>query len=198
MKKKILYDNLDRLADNEKSRRFLNHIVNAYFPMEKASILVERPTKKKLVCCLTNQELITVEELMDHYLEKPDEKDAFLKSLEDSLETTTVPENQQLFRVPDGRRLAIASPLTDTFISYEAYYCLFDWIVKKMSTNEKGIGWMTKDVSHDDFIERMSVLADHNPSIKEHLEKISAKKSTHSLGDNDVFKKLKEQFKNNK
>lgn len=180
MSRKKIYDKLDELYVDKKSRTFMNHIVKNYFPLRNAKLIDQSEVEPR--CCISREKLNTLGNLPEEnqVKGKPFSKPYF--------------EEHAYYANFNKRGLAVTGGDSNTYMSYKTYVFFYDWVVIKALTGDKHMGWLLRDTDWSVFMDRAELI--DNEEVKKRLTK-EAKVSpitTYALGDMDVLRKLKESF----
>lgn len=185
---------LDKLFENKKARSFLNHLIRAYVPMSNVEAVWEKPSGK-FKCALTNEPLITCEEIMEMAMTHEYQQD-FLEKLK-TIFHEDVQENHPLKKSVDNERmLGVIGENTDTYMSYPAFQDFYTWVLRKMLEGDKHINWLLGGINKEELIERAEIIAD-TPETKKTVDRIknvSQNRSVTRLGDLPALQALKEKF----
>lgn len=195
MSKEKINEKLDSLLANPKSRNFLNHLVRSYFPEGKVEKVFISP-KKNFNCVITNDRLISVNEIIDG-TQTEQFKEDFFKHLHGMLEPNSNVETP-MAKLVGEKKLALQGTKTDTFMSVPAYYAFSEWIVSKVLLGNKHISWLLKKIKKDSLIKRAEFF--DNPEVQKVVKKhtkTNEVRATYTLGDLPQLHALKEKFNKN-
>jgi len=187
---------LDELYADKKARNFFNHLVRAYFPVNKVEKVFTKPTGP-FKCVLSKENLISTSEVLSGIYSDEFKSDFnnHLKSMFDSKSTVEHP----MAKLIGDRKMGITSNDTTTFMAYSTFQVFYDWVVTKMLLGDKHINWLLKDITRGDLMDRAETI--QNPDIQKkvnNIKKFEVKSSTYTLGDaGNVLQKLKEKMENN-
>lgn len=195
MSKEDIIKLLDETFENKKARSFINHLVRSYVPNNKVDKVFIKP-KSGFKCVLTNEKLVSVNELLDGV--KTDElKDDVFKYLHVMLNPELTVDTP-VEKLINGRKIAIQGEKTDTFMSLETYLVFYDWVVTKFMTGDKHISWLMGDVNRKKFLKRAGNI--DNPEVQKAVKKQGREdmgnRATFSLGDNSALQALKDKMEN--
>lgn len=194
MKENKTYKKLEELLSEPKSRKFLDHLVRAYLPIEKTSKVFEKP-KKGFRCVLTHAPLISISEALEGINSETFKEDfmTHLKSWASGDNNAQIP----MVKMLKGRVLGFTGEDTTTYISQEACQDLLDWVGIKILQGDKHINWLVKSTLRNHFKnkgESISFFNEKKGLPKRPKLKNNIKPTTNSLGDFDALKKLKEEL----
>jgi len=185
---------LDKLYDNKKARSFLNHLVKAYVPMDKVEAVWEKPTGK-FKCALTNEPLITCDEIMELAMTHEYQQD-FLEKLKTIFHEDTQENHPLKGSVDNKRMLGVIGENTDTYMSYPAFQDFYSWVLGKMLIGDKHINWLVGGINKENFIERAEKIADTPEAINsvERMKNMSMNRNVARFGDLPALQALKAKF----
>jgi len=172
---------LDELYNNKKSRTFFNHLVRAYFPVSKVEKVFTKP-RGPFKCVITNENLISTEEILIGITTKQFEED-FHGHLKTMFDASTEAEHPMTKLIGD-RKMGISSEGTNTNMAFSTFQIFYDWVVTKMLMGDKHINWLLKDISRNDFMDRAQTIK--NPFLQKkvkNVKKIKTPQATYTLGD---------------
>lgn len=187
-------DKLDELYNDKKARGFFNHLIRAYFPVDKVEIVKNRPNGN-FNCVLSNLSLISHNEILIGVHSK-DLDIELLEQLKTMFSATTKSEHPTTKAV-DGKFIGVTTKETTTNMAFNVFQIFYDWVVSRMLLGDKHINWLLKDIDKSEFMNRAETV--NNPELK---SKITETKSTNptqatfTLGDLDALKELKNRMEN--
>lgn len=190
MIKEKIYEILDEMLKNPKSKPFLNHLVRSYMPVNQIEKVWDKPTGD-FKCVITRAKLISVQEIFNG-IRTDQFKDDLMKHLKGMWD-----ENSDV-KSPMGellcdKMLGFTGKDTTTFMSYEVAQEFYNWIITKSLTGDKHINWLLGSIRRDSFSKRASHL--RNPEVQAKLNKgvkTNNSSATFTLGDSsDALAKLK-------
>jgi hypothetical protein len=192
MQSEKIHQKLDEMLSNPKSKSFLNHLVRAYLPVNKTDKVWDKP-EGTFKCVLTNKQLISVSEVMEG-IQTEEFKSAFMANLKNwASEEQRVERPMEKFL--NGRVLGFTGKDTTTYMSQEAFQIFYDWVVTKLLSGDKHIGWLLSTTRREAFLKRAEAIADNEETINA-LNRIKkstndGKRATTKLGDLDALQVLK-------
>lgn len=183
---------LDELYGDKRARNFFNHLVRAYFPVNKVEKVFLKP-KGPFNCVITRERLISTAELIEGINTKQWASDLgdHLKTMFDSSSSAEHPMTKLIGK----RKMAVSSKDTNTNMAFSTFQVFYDWIVTKMLTGDKHINWLLKDITRSSLMDRASTIED--PILQKKLNNIKKsqpKVATYTLGDFDALKELKKKL----
>jgi hypothetical protein len=188
MTKEKIHESLDKMLETPKSKSFLNHLLRAYFPITNVRKVMEKPTKK-MRCVLSNAPLFSLDEILMGM-----ESEEFKKDLMESLKNIFKEDGEKINpfgSIVGDKKMGFTGKGTTTFISYEAYQELYNWMATKIVSGDKHINWLMGQINH---IKKSNVGDDKRKENKQ--SKFIT--STFSIGDaSDSLLKLKKELENN-
>lgn len=198
MESNRIHKKLDELYSNPKSKKFLNHLIQSYLPIDKAVKVWEKP-ESKFRCVLTNAPLISISEALAGMASEEFKTD-FMNHLKAWANSDSSVENP-VKKMLAGKVLGFTGEDTTTFMSQEAYQAFYDWVVNKMLHGDKHINWLIKSMRNDSFVKRAESIANDDES-KKVLETMKTniketQKVTTTFGDLTALQELKAKFESN-
>jgi len=189
--------NLKDEKGNQKNKAFFAHLIRSYLPLKSVSVAqkepVKEPGKKKqrVHCVFTHNKLITVEAAI-----KETKTDSFKRNIDEFL--MSFDAEKGLFTSPttmeqllQGRVLALQGKNTKTYMSQESYLAFVGWVMNKYLAKDKDIVWLLNKMTNNPFHPGIALKKKKKKAAA--YQSTVAKKAT--LGDLDIFKQLKDKFK---
>lgn len=185
MNKDTIKKKIDELYADNKSKGFLNHLIKTYLPVNKVVKVFEKPNEGRLVCVLTGQKLITVEEILAAV-----HSDEFKQSLNNDLKASIEGkiEPTAMTKAMNGKVLALTGEKTTTFISYLGAQALYEWVTDKIFAGDAHIKWLINSMRNE---------SDPNKGKfqkKTQAEANGYRKPATTFGDLGILKDLKNQL----
>ena len=190
MIEKEINDRLDEMYRGEKSKKFLTHLIRAYFPVGKIEKVWDKP-KGRFRCAITNEPLISIEEAYQVVSGKDyfDKTMAHIKSgFSDDSEKVEHPAIIAFGK----RKMGVTTEDTDTFLSMPVYSVFYSWLVTKLLNGDKHINWLLRQMQDDMFFDKVKSLSPEKG--KKDYKKQIEKPKTATFGDLDALQKLKVQM----
>lgn len=172
---------LDELYADKRARNFFNHLVRAYFPVNKVEKVFSKP-RGPFRCVLTNEMLISTSEILAGIHTKEFESD-FNNHLKTMFDASTSAEHPMTKLIGD-RKMGVSSKDTTTNMAFSTFQIFYDWVVTKMLMGDKHINWLLKDITRGEFMDRAETI--DNPFLKKkikNVKKSEVKQATYTLGD---------------
>jgi len=196
MSREDINKKLDELFEDKKARSFFNHLVKSYVPNTKVDKVFIKP-KSGFKCVLTNDKLISVNEILEDVKTEEFRDDVFKY-----LHTMLNPEIEveaPIKKLMAGRQIAIQGEKTDTFMSMECYTYFYDWVIGKFLKGDKHISWLMGDVNRKKFMKR--AMKSNDPDVQNFVKaqekEEMGNRATYSLGDMSVLQALKDKMEKN-
>lgn len=186
---------LDDLYADKKARNFFNHLVRAYFPVNKVEKIFSKP-RGPFKCVLTNENLISTSELLAGINTK-EFQDDFHTHLKTMFDASTSAEHP-MTKLIGERKMGVSTKDTTTNMAFSTFQLFYDWVVTKMLMGDKHINWLLKDITRNDFMDRAETI--NNPILQKkvkNVKKTQVKQATYTLGDFDALRALKAKMENN-
>lgn len=188
MTQQEIHDSLDAMLANPKSRGFINHLVGAYFPIDKTEKVWDKPNRP-FKCAITKVDLFSAQDLLEGIQTEAFKTD-FMNNLKDIL-NENVDRSSPLVKLVGERELGLTGADTTTFLSYNAFQELYNWVTTKLLKGDKHINWLLKSLNKKAFSGRVETLQHQGV-----IEKKPSLAASYTLGETDAFKKLREKFNN--
>jgi len=192
MNREDIFKKLDEIYENKKARNFMNHLVRAYFPNDKVEKVFVKP-KGKFNCVITNDKLVSVNNILDG-VQTEEFKNDFFQYMHNMF-NSNVEAEAPIKKLMDGKHLAVQGSNTTTYMSSQTYVVFYDWVLTRFMKGDKHIGWLLKDINKGMFFDRAESLEDKE------VQKIVNKKrnkeegrATFALGDLSALQELKEKL----
>lgn len=186
---------LDELYADKKARNFFNHLVRAYFPIDKVDKVIKKP-KGSFKCVLSNENLISVDEILIG-IHSDDFKADFMNHIKSMFDAAST--EHPMAKLFGDRKLGVSSEDTNTNMAYSSYQGFYDWVVTKMLMGDKHINWLLKDIRRGQFMDRAETIK--NPELQKKISGVKKSKptvSTYTLGDSSgILQALKDKMENN-
>lgn len=168
-----VHETLDKMLNDPKTKNFLNHLIRSYYPHTKVTYVSEKPSKF-YKCVLAKEDLLSCKDIQDEIV-KEEFKTNFQKHVK--LIGSTSVESPINMTIKD-KEMGITGVDTTTNMSVSSFKEFNAWLIAKSAAKDKHILWLLNSIRH-----------------KEKEAKIEATKyTTFSLGDLDVFKKIKIKY----
>jgi hypothetical protein len=183
---------LDDLYADKKARNFFNHLVRAYFPVNKVEKVFLKP-RGPFNCVITRERLISTAEIIEGINTKVFEAD-FHNHMKTMFDATTEAEHP-MTKLIGKRKMGVSSEDTNTTMAFSTFQVFYDWVVTKMLTGDKHINWLLKDITRSSFMDRAEGIND--PQLKKkvkNIKKSTPQQATYTLGDFDALKELKKKL----
>lgn len=179
MTKEQIFKRLDEMLANEKSKKFLTHLVKSYLPVNKVSKVTTKP-EKPFKCVITNEKLFCLDDIIKG-ISSDEFKNSFIEKLKIQFDVN--PEKQSdMFDFLGDKKMGLVGEKTDTFMSVITYQYFYEWAMVKVLNGDKHMNWVVKSMMGNGFSNK-----------KEVKQKVN--RTTYSLGDvNDVLLKLKNKM----
>lgn len=179
MNKDSIKKKLNELNVDPKSKGFLSHLIKAYLPLDKTVKVIDKPKEGRLVCVLTNQKLITVNEILS-VVQSDDFKESLNNNLKVAIEGKLEPT--AMTKALNGKVLAFTGEKTTTFMSFAGIQALGEWITDKLFEGDAHIKWLVGGTSK--LKTTKSTQAENN----------GYRKPSTTFGDLSILKDLKAQM----
>lgn len=146
--KELVFSKLDEMYRSEKSKKFLNHLIRAYFPVIKCDKIVERP-KGKFRCAITGVELLSQNNI-SNLISDSNYFDEILNYVKNDFTGET-----KVVQIFNEKNVALTSNDTDTVISLQTYKFFYEWIIAKLIKGDKHLKWLLKDMGNTGIINKV-------------------------------------------
>lgn len=176
MANKKIHESLDEMLSNPKTKNFLNHLVNAYHPIQNIEKVLVRP-KEAFKCVLTKEDLLSYQDVLESITDEKYQND-FIENLDSIFKSDS--DTSSITKLIGDKKMAVIGKKTTTYMSYTSFKEFQTWILNKILNNDKNIMWMLN----------------YNKEKNKPKENIEIKStSTFTLGELDSFKQLYNKFK---
>lgn len=180
MQKEKIYQILDEMLSNPKSKNFLNHLIRAYIPSTNLIKVMETP-EKDFKCVLTKDKLLSVNDML-MIINTEEYKDLVFKNIQSVFTGIMDDIMGDFFK---DKHLGITGNNTTTYMSITTYQIFNEWVFNKSLNHDKHINWLLN-----------SILPKKENKTKNFS--YSNKNSTYNLGDaSNVLLNLKTKMENN-
>lgn len=183
---------LDDLYENKKARTFFNHLVRAYFPVNKVEKVFTKP-RGPFRCVLTNEPLISTSEIIAGIHTKEFEAD-FHEHLKTMFDSSTEAQHP-MTKLIGNRKMGVTSEDTTTNMAFSTFQVFYDWVVTRMLMGDKHINWLLKDITRNEFMDRAQTIND--PALQSKvkgIKKSQPQQATFTLGDLSALQALKDKM----
>ena len=170
-----IHEALNEMLSNPKTKKFLNHLVTAYYPIEKVDKVWTKPNGQ-FKCVITKDNLFSSQDILEGIRSEEFQKD-FMENLKSVFEPnfdTTHP----LVKLIGDKKMGVTGKNTTTFMSYTTLQEFHAWIITKLLNNDKEIVW----------------LVGPKKSKKKEQKPEPTPSASFTLGELDSFKKLYDKF----
>jgi hypothetical protein len=151
-----IYNKIENMYDDEKSKKFIIHLIYSYCPVEKVE-KVWHPVKG-MKCCITGQSLMSVDETLGLMHD-----DAYMQEYMENLKRSIAGEpmvNTALLNYTKGRILGFTGKDTKTFMCEQSVQQFYNFISTRMIKGDRTINGIIKR----QIIERGKELDEKNDS----------------------------------
>ncbi len=191
-----IYETLDKMLGDQKSRNFLNHLVRSYIPINKVSKVIET-ADPAFKCVLSKKPLITVSGVLET-LKTEEIKNSFLTELKSFIDDKGINVSRTLANIIGEAQLAVSGKDTNTAMSYDTFQTFYAWVLKKSIEGDKHINWLLGSIRRENTVKTKNV----KNSKPENKVKKTVKQTTYTLGQTsgelaNLKSKLLNQEKNN-
>ena len=188
MMQEQIFETLDKMLENPKSKNFLNHLVRSYLPTSNVEKVWDKPSGD-FKCVLTKEPLICGGEILSG-MQTEEFKNNLMTSMK-SMFDENADKTTPMMKLIGEKKLALTGKETTTFMSYPAYQVFVDWVITKSLKGDKHINWLMNGINRNMFISRAENFND--VEVQNKLKKINPSKSaTFTLGEsNDALAQLK-------
>ena len=191
------------LYNGEKSRAFVNHLINAYLPLDKISKVWKFEDKLTYhKCSVCSHELIDVETLMERIKNVPENiiTDFVTQLSRDINGIETKPEDRYTFKtVTRGALMAVTGKNTTSILCESCVKELLDMVQTGLIMGDKNISYQVNRMRRNEVFSAFKTNPKLDSSdvkkvaeIEQRVEK--SPKHVTTLGDYNVLKQLKEKM----
>lgn len=188
---------IQKLYEDPKSKNFVNHLIRAYLPINKATKVWEFEDKSSPHRCnICGHDLIDVSTVMGRVMSSED----FMKDSMDQLRREVIDgekierEDRAIIKhITHGAIQAWQGEKTTTYLCVDCIKELFDFVASGLLQGDKNIVWLTNQMRRDQvfthFKESPSLNENDKKEAQEIQKKIEKKKVT--FGDLEVLQNLR-------
>lgn len=170
------------------ARNFVNHLIRAYFPVDKVDKVWETPAVGgKFRCSITNEPLFSVGDVMN-YLRTDESKNSFIASLKAMVEKPNEPMTSHLNNEFKAKKFGVTGEKTDTFLALPTYHAFQEWIADKIFSGDSHINRLIKQMRDKAYEDS---LPEEVKAERQKVREIMQKSKGLMLGDIDVLQQLK-------
>ena len=198
MSKEIVFKNLEELYNNKKARNFFNHLIRSYFPSENVEPVFVK-SDKDFNCVLTKLKLSSVNQIIDGFDNK-ELKDELFSYIHNMLKSKVEP-NDKLIEFIGEKQIAVQGENTTTFMSAGVYILFESWVVSKLKSGDKHIGWLLKDYKKENLVKNKKTKSKNkmeSKKITKPKKENYGGRATFSMGDLQGLKDLKKKLSKGK
>lgn len=199
-----IYSKIEQIYNTENGKKFISHLVRAFFPTIKASFIlseVELPAGTEMKCCITNQKVFSKSELFDKIMDD-NAKGLFHEKMIIAADALTGGETVMSDELKAHEReivkiknyLAVRADKSNRLISQVAYRELFNFITSEILKGNNHINWLIKNEKAKMFVEHGKKEGFIENRREEKVVQKVIEHSKVSLADNEVLKNLKAKF----
>ena len=192
--------NIQKLYDDEKSRKFVNHLIQSYLPINKVEKVWQFEDKKpvhKCACC--KHELIDLNTVMTRMHTSKEFMEDSLKDLKSRVidQTPVKREDTAIVKhITHGAIMAFTGEKTDTFLCQSCVQNLLEMVQTGIIMGDKNINYimhkMQRGAMFNHFKESPVLNEEEKERVKEIEEKVEVnKKHKATFGDIEVLQQLK-------
>lgn len=146
MTKKDIWELLDKLYMDKKPKKFIDHLIKAYFPKDNIEKIFKHP-KGRFRCGITNLSLVAIDDVYNEIAGNTDLKNEFTKFIDSMF--NDAPADSPKIEILNRKSVAITGKNTDTFLRYETFIAFHTWLEHKIIDGDKHIFWLIKQVQAD-------------------------------------------------
>lgn len=183
---------LDELYNNKKARNFFNHLIRAYFPVNKVEKVFTKP-RGPFRCVITGELLISSSEIISG-IHSNEFKSDFNEHMKTMFSSSTKSEHP-MTKLIGNRKMGVTSEDTTTNMAFSTFQVFYDWVITKMLMGDKHIKWVLKDITKSDFISRGETI--ENAELQKKIKRIKQtqpQKATYTLGELSSLQELKKKM----
>jgi hypothetical protein len=194
MEEKEIINKLDELLLGEKTKSFFNHILRAYFPLDKVDKVFFKP-KDTIRCVITSEVLIPLNDVVSD-INDDELKDKLFDYIKHMFDFNFEPD-QQIKDLIESKSIPLQGSDTTTYISLNTYRVMYDWVEDKKNKNDKHINWVFKNYGKKHPKKQNKKMENNkkdNNTNSAPKKDGTVKSATYSLGELGVLKELKKKM----
>jgi len=190
---------IHELYEDEKSKKFVNHLIKSYLPINKPQKVWEFEDKKEHSCNVCGHKLIDMGTVMGKMMSSKE----FMKDSIDQMKIRVFGEEEIKYEdiaiikhITHGAILAWQGEKTTTYLCQPCIQDLLEMVSTKLLTGDKNIVWITNQMRRDQIFNSFKENPVLDKQEKEKVEEIKyrADKRKATFGDLEVLQKLKEKM----
>lgn len=189
---------IQKLYEDPKSKNFVNHLIRAYIPVNKATKVWEFEDKKPHKCNVCNHDLIDLGTILG----RMHASDEFMKDSIDQLrkgingEEIPREEHAVIKHLTHGAIMAWQGEKTTTFLCADCIKNLLDMVMNYLLFGDKNIIWITNQMRRDQVFTSFKESSKLDDKEKEEVKEIQkhADKKKMTFADLGVLQGLKEKL----
>lgn len=194
MENQELFKKIEDLFTNQKSSKFLTHLMHSYLPTSKVNVVLDKPSSKhQHKCAITGVKLVSYNEAATIFQNQMNDLEAFKQSLIIKLDSdgNTITGESPFKEKLNGRILGYTGEETNTYLCKEAIEALLNWTMSKMLKGDKKINFIVKKLNLNNNSPKSSKPKTSKPKSYNKIPKQPIKSSSTTLGDFQALKDLK-------
>jgi len=199
---------IQKLYENPKAKKFVNHLIQAYLPLNKSVKVFDFEKNQKAKCNVCGQQLMSLNQVLQKYHENS--KDIMKETLENIRKEFSKEDKEErkkednpIFKyVSKGKVLAWTGEKTNTCLCLDCVQSILDLVQTGLLIGDKNINWLMNKMKRgqvfNHFKESSSLSGNEKEKIgkiEKKIERSKTKKVT--LGDFKVLQDLKEKMEKN-
>jgi hypothetical protein len=186
---------LEEMYRGEKSKKFLDHLIRAYFPVNKVEKVWDKP-KGRFKCAITNLSLVSVQEAFEVQSSKEYFND-MMNHIKSGFSGNTEEIEHPNIKAFGDRKMGLTSKDTDTFLAFPVYQVFYDWLVNKLFKGDKHIYWILKQIQADMFFDKVRKVSDNKKQTENDIKKVKKvfqKRKVTTFGDLEALQRIKAEL----
>lgn len=205
MTEQEIYQKIEKIYSTDNGKKFISHLVRAFFPVNKAMFMlgIETDKARTMKCCITGEQTYNKEDLLKHFI---GDKEIFMKKFKlmtkQALGDEEAKPDAELMQFDEEalklkRNLSVISLESDKVFSQIAWQQFANFVMTKLMMNDGHINWVLRDVRNKTIVKHIESKG-HDVSQKEKkvIDKATRDgRAKFSLSDNEALLKLKEKMK---
>lgn len=197
-----VYSKIEEIYNSEKGKNFITHLINSFFPADKAEFMWFDPEdNRKMECCITGTPLMSKGEAFE---KATSDMETDLKMFTAAvLETVDDPNSGEKAKALaehrkkkfEGKILGLHSKESSKFLCEQAWQQLYNFYATELIKGNGHMAWVGKNMRKKAFIEhRKSSGKPLEKKEEQVLNKVVNKPAKVNMDDRGVLKALKEKL----
>lgn len=191
---------IQELYENEKSKKFVNHLIQAYLPLHKPKKVFSFNAKDNKKCSVCGQPLISIDRVLELYHQNNKEiTNSFMERIKKELNDEEISEENPLHNLLNGRVLAWQGEQTDTMLCFKCIEDTLALMQNGILNDDKNMIWLSNKMRRAESLNTFNESPHLDNTEKEKAKQIhkkAEKKKKVTFGDLQELQDLKKKMEN--